>query len=293
MHVSVFVGCCQRTTTRKPLQFQHGNVRVKSWQPMSNSWSTSSQPDFVRAPGRRKTARNRHSKIFYTLCRDPAGLVQITKTPESEKNTKKLRKKYTKSPFPGWGPKIRKKYRKNTKKWTDFWGIFCIFSVIFSYFRAPTREGGFCIFLVLFFVFSGFRGFCNLHQARRVATQSCANVCVCMSTLGQFFANPSSHERVARVFLAIVVWQHPILSTMVLTHKDSGIAFATLGGAYIITSVILKQLRVNAAQHINIIPPPPPKKLGDKIWTRTFFSQTFRAPPGYPSKIPGYPAQKV
>ena len=24
-----------------------------------------------------------------------------------------------------------------------------------------------------------------------------------------------------------------------------------------------------------------------------FFSQTFRAPPGYPSKIPGYPAQKV
>ena len=28
-------------------------------------------------------------------------------------------------------------------------------------------------------------------------------------------------------------------------------------------------------------------------WTRTFFSQTFRAPPGYPSKIPGYPAKKV
>ena len=24
-----------------------------------------------------------------------------------------------------------------------------------------------------------------------------------------------------------------------------------------------------------------------------FFSQTFRAPPGYPSKLPGYPAQKV
>ena len=28
-------------------------------------------------------------------------------------------------------------------------------------------------------------------------------------------------------------------------------------------------------------------------WTQTFFSQTFRAPPGYPGKIPGYPAQKV
>ena len=46
----------------RPLQFQHGNVRVKSWQPMSNSRSTSSQPDFVRALGRRKTAQNRQGK---------------------------------------------------------------------------------------------------------------------------------------------------------------------------------------------------------------------------------------
>ena len=30
--------------------------------------------------------------------------------------------------------------------------------------------------------------------------------------------------------------------------------------------------------------------LGAKHWTLTFFSQTFRAPPGYPRKIPGYPA---
>ena len=33
---------------------------------MSNSWSTSSQPDFVRALGRRKTVRNRQGKILYT-----------------------------------------------------------------------------------------------------------------------------------------------------------------------------------------------------------------------------------
>ena len=50
----------------RPLQFQHGNVRVKSWQPMSNSWSTSSQPDFARPLGRRKTVRNRQGKILYT-----------------------------------------------------------------------------------------------------------------------------------------------------------------------------------------------------------------------------------
>ena len=33
--------------------------------------------------------------------------------------------------------------------------------------------------------------------------------------------------------------------------------------------------------------------LGNENWTQTFFSQTFRAPPGYPGKVPGYPAQKV
>ena len=33
--------------------------------------------------------------------------------------------------------------------------------------------------------------------------------------------------------------------------------------------------------------------LGARNWTQTFFSQTFRALLGYPSKIPGYPAKKV
>ena len=38
---------------------------------------------------------------------------------------------------------------------------------------------------------------------------------------------------------------------------------------------------------------PDPKSLGNENWTLTFFSQTFRAPLGYPGKIPGYPAKKV
>ena len=33
-------------------------------------------------------------------------------------------------------------------------------------------------------------------------------------------------------------------------------------------------------------------KIGAKNCTQTFFSQTFRAFPGYPGKIPGYPAKK-
>ena len=32
--------------------------------------------------------------------------------------------------------------------------------------------------------------------------------------------------------------------------------------------------------------------LGNENRTRSFFSRTFRAPPGYPGKIPGYPAKK-
>ena len=33
--------------------------------------------------------------------------------------------------------------------------------------------------------------------------------------------------------------------------------------------------------------------IGNENWTQTIFSQTFRAPPGYPSKIPGYPTKKA
>ena len=58
------LGVARGPLQERPLQFQHGNVCVKSCQPMSSSWSTSSQPDFVRALGRRKAARNRQGKIF-------------------------------------------------------------------------------------------------------------------------------------------------------------------------------------------------------------------------------------
>ena len=60
------LGVARGLLQEKPMQFQHGNIRVESWQPISNFWSTSSQPDFVRALGRRKTARNSQSKILYT-----------------------------------------------------------------------------------------------------------------------------------------------------------------------------------------------------------------------------------
>ena len=43
------LGVARGRLQERPLQFEHGNVRVKSWQPMSNSWSASSQPEFVDA----------------------------------------------------------------------------------------------------------------------------------------------------------------------------------------------------------------------------------------------------
>ena len=69
--------------------------------------------------------------------------------PEIRKNHEK---KY-KIPHPGLGPentrKLPKKY-KNSSKMTPF----CIFSVIFSYFRGPSLQGGgFCIFFVIFSYF--------------------------------------------------------------------------------------------------------------------------------------------
>ena len=60
------LGVARGLLQARPLQFQHGHVRVKSWQPMSNSWSTSSQPHSVRPLGVRKTARNPQGKILHT-----------------------------------------------------------------------------------------------------------------------------------------------------------------------------------------------------------------------------------
>ena len=51
---------------KDPCNFNTEIFVSKVGQLMSNSWSTSSQPDFVHALGRRKTARNRQGKILYT-----------------------------------------------------------------------------------------------------------------------------------------------------------------------------------------------------------------------------------
>ena len=74
--------------------------------------------------------------------------------------------KNTKSPTPGWAPKIRKNYRKKHKN-GHFRGIFVFFSVIFLCFRGPTRGGGFCIFFVIFSYFLG--GFCALYEPDGIA----------------------------------------------------------------------------------------------------------------------------
>ena len=74
------------------------------------------------------------------------------------------------------GPENTKKRPKKYKN-GDFWAVSVFFSVTFLFFRAPTREGGFCIFFIIFFVFSGFRGFCNLCQARRVARIAAISNC--------------------------------------------------------------------------------------------------------------------
>ena len=62
------MGVARGLLQERPLQNQHGNACVKSWQPMSNSWSTSSQPDFVRALGRTKTARIAQARFCTQSC---------------------------------------------------------------------------------------------------------------------------------------------------------------------------------------------------------------------------------
>ena len=51
---------------KDPCNFNTEMFVSKVGQPMSNSWSTSSQPDFVRALGRTRTVGNHQGKILYT-----------------------------------------------------------------------------------------------------------------------------------------------------------------------------------------------------------------------------------
>ena len=83
---------------------------------------------------------------------DPAGVVQSPKTPESRKYEKIT---------PRVGP--RKTYRKNTKLAQSYRFFLYFLGIFFSYFRGPTRGGGFCIFSVIFSYFreSGVFGLCT------------------------------------------------------------------------------------------------------------------------------------
>ena len=51
---------------KDPCNFNTEIFVSKVGQLMCNSWSTSSQPDFVHTLGRRRTARNRQGKFLYT-----------------------------------------------------------------------------------------------------------------------------------------------------------------------------------------------------------------------------------
>ena len=73
--------------------------------------------------------------------------------PKIRKITKKIQ-----NPPSGLGPENTKKLPKKYK-------------VIFSFLGPQPGKGDF-VFFRNFFVFSGFRGFCNLYQAPRVTTQS-------------------------------------------------------------------------------------------------------------------------
>ena len=78
--------------------------------------------------------------------------------PLNPENTKKYEKN-TKSPTPGWPPKIRKNYQKKIRKRPKNYH-FCIFSVIFSYFWGPLWGWGILYFFsVIFSYFRGIQGF--------------------------------------------------------------------------------------------------------------------------------------
>ena len=57
-YANLVLGVARGPLQERPLQCQHGNVRVKSWQPMSNSRSTSRGSNIVCALGRRKNAKS-------------------------------------------------------------------------------------------------------------------------------------------------------------------------------------------------------------------------------------------
>ena len=71
---------------------------------------------------------------------DSVGLVQGTKPPQGRKY-EKITKKKIQNPPPRVWPRKYEKITEKLQKWS-FPVHFCIFSVIFSYFRGPTRGEG-------------------------------------------------------------------------------------------------------------------------------------------------------
>ena len=100
--------------------------------------------------------------------------------PPARKYEKKY-EKVTKSPTPGRAPKIRKKYRKNTK--TVIFGPFaCFFIFVFS---GPDPGWGISWLFHIFFVFPSLRGFWALYQERGIASLGSfffPDSCCCLPT---------------------------------------------------------------------------------------------------------------
>ena len=100
---------------------------------------------------------------------DPAGLVKIPKTPETQKY-EKITKKSNPPPMVG-GPKIQ----KNTKKYKNChsWATFVFFRVFcFLIFGASPWVEGFAFVSSFLRHFWGFRGFWALYQARGIASKA-------------------------------------------------------------------------------------------------------------------------
>ena len=119
--------------------------------PPSSAWTSRRRESACPKP---LLSRGRKS-VHHHRC-DPAGLLQSPKTPEPRKYEKN-----TKSPTPGWPPKIRKKYRKNTKtaQKLPFRGHFVFFRYFFRIFGAQPGVGDFVFFS--YFRGSGVFGLCS------------------------------------------------------------------------------------------------------------------------------------
>ena len=163
--------------TGKSHPWTNASVRGKLWKNFQDHWSIRSSPG--------KGMDQWRSKFSESFSLDYAVLVHRVTISTGWYRIRKplkleIRKRYeliTKSPIPGWGLKIRKKYRKNTEKIQErsFLGHFRTFSVFISYFRAQPEIGDFVI-CSFFFVFPVLRGFHILYRPVEIATIECSSL---------------------------------------------------------------------------------------------------------------------